>query len=344
MKPRLTMKWGIALGLLGLCAVVPLSLFLGSTSVGWRDLMYAAMNPEAESERRTLFVLMQLRLPRTLAALLGGAGLALAGCVFQVLLRNPLATPYTLGVASASAFGAWMGLVVTDLGWFAGGVLGLPTVQVFAFAVALAEIAVIYSLARHRMRGAPMVLLLTGVTFGMLANAGIMLTRYLAKPDRLVSMNYWMMGGVDVVGFAPVVTLCLGVIPCAAVLMGCARQFDQIAFDEEMAESRGVPVVRLQLVGFFVASIMTAMVVSEIGPIGFVGLVVPHVVRMLVGPYHRALLPCTVLFGGVFLCACDVVARALFPGETPIGIMTTLVGGPFFLYLLMQKRYLQWGA
>lgn len=344
MKGRLSLPWALALGCAGLATVIPLSLFLGSESIGGSAIFDALFNPQASENGRVLFVLLQLRLPRTLAAILGGAGLALAGCVFQVLLRNPLATPYTLGVASASAFGAWLGLVAADLGWFTAGVLGLPTVQVFALLVAVAEIAVIYSLARRQMRGAPMVLLLTGVTFGMLANAGIMLTRYMARPDRLVSMNYWMMGGVDVVGFWPILTLCIGVLPCAALLIYFARHFDQIAFDEEMAESRGVPVVRLQLVGFFVASIMTAMVVSEVGPIGFVGLVVPHVARMLVGPYHTALLPSAMVFGGVFLCACDIVSRLLFPGETPIGIMTTLIGGPFFLYLLMQKRYMQWGS
>ena len=323
-------------------AVVLASLLIGAEPISplraWRE--YRAGLSLAESP--ALSILVNQRLPRTLAAFLAGAGLALVGCVFQALLRNPLATPYTLGVASAGALGAWSAFLLVDAGWIGLRLLGVPSVQALAFLFALADVVVVYAVAAGRARPSPAVLLLAGVTMGMLANSGIMLTRYLAAPDRLVMMDRWLMGGVDVLGYTPVLALLLGVAPGAVVLLLLSAALDQLGFGEELAAGRGVSVRKVQAGAFFVGSFMTALVVSEVGPIGFVGLIVPHSVRALVGPRHRILLPASMLAGGAFLCCCDIVARRVLPGETPIGIITTLAGGPFFLYLLMGRRFTDW--
>lgn len=325
-------------GCLGLaCASLLAGAEPGVPAKAWEEWRQGTPVQEAPA----LGIIVQQRLPRTLAAMLAGAGLALAGAVFQALLRNPLATPYTLGIASAGALGAWTAFLLRDAGRIAPAWLGVPTIQVFAFTFALADVAIVWFVAARR-RASPAVLLLAGVTLGMLANAGIMLTRYLAAPDRLVAMDRWIMGGVQVLGYAPVLTLVIGVIPCAVYLLLLAPKLDQFGFSTDLAAGRGINVARLQLGAFLAGSLMTALIVSEVGPIGFVGLVVPHAVRAFTGAGHRLLLPCCLAAGAAFLCACDLAARLLLPGETPIGIITTIIGGPFFLYLLMRRKFTNW--
>ena len=343
MTKRLHYGWVVAL-LAASLGVACLSLIVGaeplSPGQAWREWRAGLDYADAP----TLSILMHQRLPRTLAAWLAGAGLALAGCAFQALLRNPLATPYTLGVASAGALGAWSAFLLIDAGWLAARLLGIPSVQAFAFLFAGADVLLVYLVAASRGRTSPAVLLLAGVTMGMLANSGIMLTRYLAAPDRLVIMDRWLMGGVDVLGYNPVLTLLAGVMPCALILLMQASKLDQLGFGEEMAAGRGVHVARLQITVFFIGSLITAIIVSEVGPIGFVGLIVPHAVRALTGSRHRLLMPLSLLAGGMFLCVCDIVARKILPGETPIGIITTIIGGPFFLHLLMRRRFTDWAG
>ena len=150
------------------------------------------------------------------------------------------------------------------------------------------------------------------------------------------------MGGVDVLYYGPVWTLFLGVTPCALVLLALAGQFDQFCFGADLAEGRGVNVRWLQLLTFLSASLMTAIIVSEVGPIGFVGLIVPHAVRAFTGPRHRVLMPVCVPVGATFLCGCDMVVRAMPFGEMPVGIVTTLIGGPFFIHLLMRRKFTDW--
>jgi iron complex transport system permease protein len=341
MMPAPRYRW-ITVALAASLLVIAASLFIGAQPVHpaqvWREWRAGV----SLSDSPALSILIHQRVPRTLAALLAGAGLALSGCAFQALLRNPLATPYTLGVASAGALGAWTAFILMDLGWIAGRLLGVPSVQAFAFLFCLGDVTLVYLLAARRKRTSPAVLLLAGVTLGMLANSGIMLTRYLARPDRLVVMDRWLMGGVDIIGYKPIYTLVIGVIPCAAILLAQAGKFDQFGFDEEIAASRGISISRLQLVTFLIGSLMTAFIVSEVGPIGFVGLIVPHAVRVLTGPRHRLLMPVSLVAGAAFLCCCDIVARKALPGEIPIGIITTLIGGPFFLYLLMRGKFTDW--
>jgi len=322
--------------------IVAASVLIGAENVSAAQAWQEWRAGLPRSEAPALSILLNQRLPRTLAALISGAGLALAGCAFQALLRNPLATPYTLGVASAGALGAWTAFILMDAGWFTAGIFGFPTVQIVAFLFAGADVFLVYLLAARKAHISPSVLLLAGVTMGMLANSGIMLTRYLAAPDRLVVMDRWLMGGVDVLGYKPVIALAAGVLPCCAILVLQAARFDQFAFGEEVAAGRGVNIARLQVITFLTGSLITAIIVSEVGPIGFVGLIIPHAVRAVTGARHRVLMPLSLITGGAFLCGCDIVARRALPGETPIGIITTLIGGPFFLYLLTRRRFTDW--
>ncbi len=323
-------------------AIILASIGIGSESISlttaWQD--WRAGRSFAESPE--LSIVLQHRLPRTLAALLAGGGLALAGCVFQALLRNPLATPYTLGVASAGAFGAYAATVLMRSVGLTLALWGFSPVQVFAFVFALVDVSLIYLMAVRRHHVSSSVLLLAGITLGMLSNAGMMLVRFLSDPGMLAMMERWLMGGVDVIGYEPIVTLAVGVLPCSAVLLLQAAKFDQLGFGAEVAQGRGVNVRWLQTTTFLLGSFLTAVVVSEVGPIGFVGLIVPHAVRSMTGSRHRLLMPLSFVAGGAFLCLCDIFARKVLPGETPIGIITTFVGGPFFLYLLLRRRFGDW--
>jgi len=324
--------------------MVALSLVVGTEQIdlgqAWREWR-EGLPPE---QAPMLGIILNQRLPRTLAALIVGCGLALAGAAFQAMLRNPLAEPYTLGVASAGAFGAWTATVLIGAYGLPGLLLGLPTVQLLAFLFAEADIIVVYLLAAHRDRVSPSVLLLGGITMGMLANGGILFMRYVADPNRIVMMDRWLMGGVDVLGYRPVLTLLAGVAPCAVILLAQAPKYDQLGFGTELAAGRGVNVRLLTGVTFAVGSLMTAVAVSVVGTIAFVGLIVPHIVRSITGSRHRLLLPVSAVAGGGFLCFCDIIARKILPGETPIGIVTTLLGGPFFLYLLLRRRFTDWDA
>ena len=326
----------------GCVLMVAASLLVGRAGVvprqAWAE--WRAGLPLAEAPALSIFV--QQRLPRTLAALIVGAGLALAGCSFQALLRNPLATPYTLGVASAGALGAWTATILTQGFGLSLAFLGPRPVQTLAFLMAGLDMALVYMLAARRARLSPSVLLLAGVTMGMLANSGILLMRYLADPERLVRMDRWLMGGVDVIGYEPVRVLLIGVTPCMVILLLQAAKFDQLGFGAELAAGRGVNVGMLQVTTFLTGSLMTAVIVSVAGPIGFVGLIVPHAVRIITGSRHRVLMPVSALAGGAFLCFCDILARKIVTGEFPIGIVTSLIGGPLFLYLLMRRRFTDW--
>lgn len=321
-------------------SLVFLSIAVGTEPIDLRDA-YAQWRSGANgAEARELDIILTLRLPRTLLALLAGGGLALAGCAFQALLRNPLATPYTLGIDSFAALGAYMATVLGA--GTAMNLFGFSLVQVAAFVAATLDVLIIYAMATRARRMSPLVLLLAGVTLGLLANSGILFLRYLAKPEQLINMDRWLMGGVDLIGYEPVWTLLIGVTPCAILLLMQASRYDQLGFGEELAAGRGVDVRRLQVTTFLVCSLMTGVIVSKVGPIGFVGLVVPHAVRTMTGSRHRLLMPMSMVAGGAFLCLCDIIARKAMTGETPIGIITSIVGAPFFLYLLVRRKFADW--
>ena len=297
-------------------------------------------------------ILINLRFPRVVLAFLCGAALGLTGAVFQALLRNPLAEPYTLGVASGGSLGAvlciWLpalagrfeaGRTQAALDAFVRGYGPFTGVQAGSFVCSLLVAMTIYGLARGVSRISTMGLLLAGVTLGLICSAAILAIRYVSEPRLMVVMDRWLMGGLDVAGWDTVWPTLPLLIPGAALLLAQSRRYDQLAFGEEMAAGRGVPIRRLQKISFFGGSLLTASVVAACGPIGFVGLIVPHAVRRLAGPDHRLVLPCSFLVAGSALVLCDTVARTVFtPQELPVGIITALFGGPFFLYLIVRGR------
>ena len=320
---------GVALWL----AAGAVCLFVGQVSVGPADVVRVLWGDQEAS--RAANVLLMLRLPRVLLGLLAGGGLAVAGAVFQALLRNPLATPHTLGVSSAAALGAVVAIC-----------LGLPgppggpftAVQFFALAGGLLDVGVIYLLARRKEVFSPLKLLLAGVTMGLICSAMIMFVRFLSDPMKLVVVDRWLMGGLDVHGFRSLAAVLPIVLPALAVLLTEANAMNQLSMGEEMAAGRGVDVAAVQKEAFIAGSILTAAIVSVAGPIGFVGLIVPHLLRSLFGPDHRLLLFLCFFGGGVFLAAADAVARSVVaPSELPVGVLTAMLGGPFFLVLLMRR-------
>ncbi|MCD6415345.1 MAG: iron ABC transporter permease, partial [Planctomycetes bacterium] len=261
--------------------------------------------------------------------------LAVVGAMFQGLLRNPLATPHTLGVSAGGALGA---VVAISLGLEAPAVGSVSSVQLFALAGSLVCVAAIYLLARREGGISPLKLLLAGVTLGLICSAMIMFVRFISDPMKLMVVDRWLMGGLDVQGYRSLGALLPFLLPALVALLSQASAMNQLALGEEMAGGRGVNVGAVQAEVFFAGSVLTAAAVSVAGPIGFVGLIVPHVVRGIFGPDHRLLLCLSFLAGGVFLAGADTLARVVFKStELPVGVLTSMLGGPFFLVVLMTK-------
>jgi len=309
---------GLALLLAATLAVTPL--------IGW---------PGVDSHR----VLWTLRVPRVLMAVAAGAGLAVAGTTLQSLFRNPLADPYVLGVSSgASLAAAWAVLHgVSGLWW------GLSKLSLVALGGAVACVLIVYGVARLKQGFSTGTLLLAGVTVSFISSALIVLTMFRAGQHDIQAIIKWLMGSCEVAGIDPVLDAAVFLFPGVGAAIYMHRELDLLMMGELVAAARGVSVRRARRRAYFAASIMTAGVVAQCGPIGFVGLVIPHVMRFFVGPSHRLLLPAAMLAGAIFLPVCDAIARSgiLIPGSSrqiPVGVLTNLVGGGFFLYLLLGRR------
>jgi iron complex transport system permease protein len=292
----------------------------------WNDLGLL-LDPDS-----TLF---RFRLPRVLGGALVGAALAAAGTAFQAALRNPLAEPYALGVSSGASLAAFIAI---ELG-IDRGFLGQSGVGLAALAGAAATVLVVWRLARVGSELPPATLLLAGITIALFCSAGSMLVQYLAGFGETQRMVRWLMGGLDGLLFPAlsrgVPAIGLGLL----VLLAVARDLNALSAGGDAAASVGVAPARATAVAFGVGSLLVGAAIALSGPIGFVGLMVPHAVRALVGPDHRVLLPCAMLGGAALLVLCDTVARiALAPAELPVGVVTALLGGPFFLYLLLREK------
>lgn len=279
-------------------------------------------------------IFWQIRLPRILLALLGGAALAVSGLGFQTLFRNPLAEPYTLGVSSGAALGA-----VLALRFEGGQFLGLSLVGLASFAGALGATALIVGLALRRQGIQTSTLLLAGVAVSLSCSAIILFLQYLADSTQTFRMVRWMMGGLSVVGYREVLWLLPWVLGGSAALFALRWELNLLLTGEELAASRGVDLARLRRLVLLATSLMIGALVAVAGPIGFVGLIVPHILRRFVGHDHLYLIPACILGGGAFLTLCDAVGRTVMsPAELPVGILTALLGGPFFLWLLVWRR------
>jgi iron complex transport system permease protein len=311
------------------CLIAPL---VGSTPLRLTRVFDRSI-PFADNVDAQIFFVA--RLPRVLAAVLVGGGLATSGVVFQALLRNPLASPDTLGVSAGAALGAM--LAITFHADFS--LLGVSAVPLASFTGSIGALAVVYGLSTVRRRGtSTMVLLLAGVTLTALLSAVVRFVQYLADFTETFQTVRWLMGSLDVAGYAP---LMAALVPMAFAGAGFAtlpRALDLLSVGSEAAAARGVDVVSAERLALVCASLATGAAVSLAGPVAFVGIIVPHLVRLAVGADHRLVLPTSALFGAAFLVGCDLVARTAFaPVELPVGIVTAIVGGPFFLWLLFRR-------
>jgi iron complex transport system permease protein len=278
-----------------------------------------------------------VRWPRTLLALLAGGGLATAGVLFQALLRDALATPYTLGVSSGASLGA---VTAICLGWHT--VAGLPALWLASLAGAGLVLLIVLLVAAEGHRMSSFTLLLAGVTINSVVMSLIMLLHNLASVGQSFAIVHWLMGNIDPVDATTLIALALVVLPVTAGLCLWARQWNLMAVGEEWAATRGAAPQRLLLAGYIAGSVLTAAITAVTGPIGFVGLVVPHALRLRFGGDHRLLLPLSFLMGAAFLTICDTVARSLLAVEIPVSVVTALVGGPFFIALLRSRRRSLW--
>jgi iron complex transport system permease protein len=282
-----------------------------------------------ETERA---IILSLRLPRALLAGLVGAGLSVSGTIFQALLRNPLADPYILGVSSGAAVGA----VIAILMGLSSLSIGLPLAS---FIGAFLTILIVFNFGRQDGKIHPNTLLLAGVIIGSFLSALIMFFISISQKEELHTIIFWLMGDFSFSNAQAVYMILPYIFFGFIFLYLRARQLNLILSGEESALQMGVDVERLKLISYLLASLVTAASVSVCGLIGFVGLIVPHSVRLIFGPDHRLLLPSAALIGASFLIASDTFARTLLaPTELPVGVITAAFGGPFFIYLLRTRK------
>lgn len=307
-------------------AALLLSPLIGATTIPIAVLFGDSSNPELTH------IFWQLRISRTLLAFFTGAGLSIAGLVFQSIFRNPLATPYTLGVSGGAALGA---AIATLFGFFHLGALGVIGA---AFIGALLTIIVLRIIGIG-LPGSSPVLLLAGVMLSFFSSSLIAFVQYLSDFTQLLRITRWLMGSLEVSGYHEVLFVVPVVVLVAASVFVFRHELNLLMLDDELALSRGVDVEKVQWMLLILTSLGIGVLVSVVGPIGFVGMVVPHVFRYLVGTNHRYLIPLAVIGGGAFLVLCDTVARVLIaPFELPVGIITALIGSPWFLVLLLRQR------
>ena len=333
--------WNLFL-LVCLAGVALIALSRGAVSIpvgrSWSILFHHFLGwPAGDGfSPREISIILELRWPRILSGAVVGGGLALVGGVLQALLRNPLADPFVLGISSGAALGA----VLAILFGLGGGLLGSYLVPGTAFAAALLTIFLVYFIARTGGRVPLQTMLLAGVIVSSFFSAIIMFLISMTSDERLHSVTFWLMGSLEYMASQNVGFIFLYLLVGALFLLSRARDFNLLTLGEETALELGVDVERVKMTSFVFTSLITGAIVSGSGLIAFVGLIVPHMVRMIWGPDHRFLLPASMLAGAMFLIAADTLARTLLaPLEIPVGVITAITGAPFFIYILRKKGH-----
>lgn len=307
-----------------------LGLSMGSSSRELGTFFSAVLDP-GHADPTFLVIIWKIRFPRVLLAALVGATLSLAGLVFQALLRNPLAEPYILGISGGAAIGAIIGILA--------GLSRFPGVGLLAFAGGMGTLFLVLSIASGEAMSKRETLLLSGVMVNAFCSAVIMLLISISMNTKLHSIMFWLMGDLSSADTGQVFYLALMVIPCFVLIFALSHKMNILLMGSEMARSLGVnvPVVTIVLLG--VSSFMVSVTVCQCGLIAFVGLVIPHLLRLMLGPDHRVLVPASILGGGAYMVICDLLARTLpQQGEMPAGVITAMIGAPVFIYLLKRSK------
>lgn len=308
----------------GVSAALLLALLLLLPMIGSAAIDYSrawkGLSPDHE-------ILFRIRLPRVLLAMLGGGALAVSGVLFQALLRDALATPYTLGISSGAALGAVAAIC-----------FGLSTLWIPAFIGAALTLFLVLGIASEGRRMSSFTLLMAGVTINSICLALILFLHTLANFNQSFAITRWLMGGIEPPEYRTLIWLGSATLLSVLYLFWKSRQWNLLAVGEEWAATHGVSTSGLILSGYFIGSVLTACITAFTGPIGFVGLIVPHALRLVFGADHRLLVPCSFLVGASFLAVCDTIARTVAsPAELPVGVVTAIVGGPFFIWMLRTK-------
>jgi iron complex transport system permease protein len=304
--------------------VIAITPFIGSVKIPFSAIRDTNLATTAGQ------IFYSLRLPRVFTAFLAGAALACCGVALQAMFKNPLATPFTLGISGGAAFGAAVYVI------FASAIISYGGIA-FSFAGSLGAVILVYGLTRLKKGFSVGTMLLAGVAVNFFFSSLIMFLQYISDFTQSFRIIHWLMGSIDVTGFhTPNVLLAITAVGIV-IIAAQSLNLNLMSISDEIAAARGVNVKRTRKIIFLATSVMVAGVVSFCGPIGFVGLMAPHICRLLVGCDHKILTPATVLFGGAFLTLCDCVARTIIaPAEMPVGVITALLGGPFFVWLLLK--------
>jgi iron complex transport system permease protein len=314
--------WGSAILFAAAACALP---WIGTGSIGI-DRVLAKAAPDYP-------VFIELRVSRTLLGLLVGAALSLTGCLFQAMLRDSLATPYTLGVSAGAALGAVVTLAL-DL----DHLLGFPAAWIGAIGGAAAVMAIVAGASWKRGHLSGVRLLLSGIALNSICTAFILLINSVVRDRRTFSITQWLLGSVDAVSYRALSMFAAVVFVTSIVVITQARGWNLLAVGETWAGSRGADLRRLTIIGYCCGSILTAGAIALAGPIGFVGLIVPHLVRSRISPDNRILMPCALLLGGVLLACCDTIGRiAMAPAELPAGAVMALIGGPYLVWLVRRR-------
>lgn len=330
----------LSLAIIGCILLIYVCTVMGAASVSLEEvnriLLHEVFRAPVSMEgisQGTIAIVRDVRLPRVLLGFLTGAALAVCGASYQGIFKNPMADPYILGISSGAALGASIGIVLH----FSGSLAGLSGTTLLAFAGALLTVFLVYTISRSGKKVPISSLLLSGIAVNQSLSAFMSLIM-LFNQQSMDQIMFWTMGSLNGKGWNQILTILPYVIVGIVLLMTSARELDIMLLGEDTAVQLGVNVEFVKKKVLIVSSIVTAAVVSATGIIGFVGLLVPHVVRLFTGPKHRVLMPVSLIFGGTFLILCDTAARSLITQEIPVGIITAACGGPFFLYLLWKSR------
>ncbi|OLO42706.1 iron ABC transporter permease [Alkalihalophilus pseudofirmus] len=320
------------------------SVRVGTVDVSYGELFFLFREFFSGAELSTNgYILFEIRLPRIVMAVLTGMALASAGVIMQAILRNPLASPFTLGVSSGAAFGAALAIVLgTSVFGLNVVAKGQWLIAVNAFIFGCIAVFAVYGIARVK-NGSTTVLILAGVAIGQLFSAAVSTLKYFSNNEALKDLVVWLMGGFWGASWSVIQFLFPIIILAILFLLKTSWDLNALSSGEEVAKSLGVNVKRLRLSALVVSTFIASATIAFTGIIGFIGLVAPHISRILIGIDNRFLLPCSCLVGAILLLLSDTFARTVIsPIEIPVGIITSIIGAPFFIYLLLQKRKDYW--